>query len=75
MRFHSAPVVRLSDAKPMHLGHTVKADGRWRLFAFADASDPAEHYKAQWTNEISHDDQSCKSVIEKEGMFEASVVK
>ena len=34
-RFHSAPVVRLSDAKPMHLGHTIKADGRWRIFAFA----------------------------------------
>ena len=41
MRFHSAPVIRLADAKPMHLGHTVKADGRWRLFAFADAADPA----------------------------------
>jgi phenol 2-monooxygenase len=36
MRFHSAPVVRLADAKPMHLGHVVEADGRWRLFAFAD---------------------------------------
>lgn len=42
MRFHSAPVVRLSDAKPMQLGHTVKADGRWRLFAFAGREDPAE---------------------------------
>jgi phenol 2-monooxygenase len=41
MRFHSAPVIRLADAKPIHLGHTVKADGRWRLFAFADAEDPA----------------------------------
>jgi len=41
MRFHSAPVVRLADAKPMHLGHTVKADGRWRVFAFADAQDPS----------------------------------
>ena len=41
MRFHSAPVVRLADAKPVHLGHAVKADGRWRLFAFADAADPA----------------------------------
>lgn len=40
-RFHSAPVIRLADAKPVHLGHTVKADGRWRLFAFADAGDPA----------------------------------
>jgi phenol 2-monooxygenase (NADPH) len=39
MRFHSAPVIRLADAKPMHLGHTVKADGRWRLFAFAGAQD------------------------------------
>ncbi|MDX3906156.1 MAG: FAD-binding monooxygenase [Pigmentiphaga sp.] len=41
MRFHSAPVIRLGDAKPMHLGHTVKADGRWRVFAFADAQEPA----------------------------------
>ena len=38
MRFHSAPVVRVADAKPMHLGHVVRADGAWRLFAFADAS-------------------------------------
>ena len=42
MRFHSAKVTRLADAKPVHLGHTVKADGRWRLFAFADADDPAD---------------------------------
>jgi phenol 2-monooxygenase len=41
MRFHSAPVIRLGDAKPMQLGHAVKADGRWRIFAFADAGDPA----------------------------------
>ena len=40
-RFHSAPVIRLADAKPVHLGHAVDADGRWRLFAFADAADPA----------------------------------
>ena len=41
MRFHSAPVVRLADARPMQLGHTLKADGRWRVFAFAPAEDPA----------------------------------
>ena len=40
-RFHSAPVIRLGDARPMHLGHTVEADGRWRLFAFAGRDDPA----------------------------------
>lgn len=39
MRFHSAPVVRLADAKPVQLGHTLKADGRWRLFIFADPAD------------------------------------
>ena len=37
MRFHSAPVVRLADAKPMQLGHAARADGAWRLYAFADA--------------------------------------
>jgi phenol 2-monooxygenase len=41
MRFHSAPVIRLTDAKPVDLGHVVKADGRWRIFAFAGAKDPA----------------------------------
>ncbi len=39
-RFPSAPVIRLGDAKPVHLGHVIKADGRFRLFAFAGAEDP-----------------------------------
>jgi phenol 2-monooxygenase len=38
MRFHSAPVVRLADAKPVHLGHAARADGAWRIYAFADAN-------------------------------------
>jgi phenol 2-monooxygenase len=41
MRFHSAPVIRLADAKAMHLGHVVEADGRWRLIAFAGDEDPS----------------------------------
>ncbi len=43
-RLHSAPVVRVADAKPMHLAHAVVADGRWRVLAFADragATDPS----------------------------------
>jgi phenol 2-monooxygenase/3-hydroxybenzoate 4-monooxygenase len=36
-RFHSAPVVRITDARPVQLGHAGKADGRWRLYAFAGA--------------------------------------
>jgi len=41
MRFHSARVVRLADARPMHLGHVARADGAWRLYVFADRTDPA----------------------------------
>jgi phenol 2-monooxygenase (NADPH) len=41
MRFHSAPVIRLADAKAIQLGHTVNADGRWRVFAFCGTEDPA----------------------------------
>ncbi|TDD82028.1 3-hydroxybenzoate 4-monooxygenase [Saccharopolyspora karakumensis] len=40
MRFHSAPVIRLADAKPVHLGHAARADGAWRLYAFADRAHP-----------------------------------
>ncbi|MDM8167074.1 FAD-dependent monooxygenase [Roseovarius sp.] len=39
MRFHSAPVIRLADAKPMQLGHAMLADGRWRLVAFSPRGD------------------------------------
>jgi phenol 2-monooxygenase len=39
-RFHSAPVIRLADGKPLHLGHVVKADARFRIFVFARAGDP-----------------------------------
>jgi phenol 2-monooxygenase len=41
MRFHSAPVIRLADAKPVHLGHVLRADGRWRMFIFSDRADPS----------------------------------
>ncbi|MET0726236.1 MAG: FAD-binding monooxygenase [Leifsonia sp.] len=36
-RFKSARVVRVADVNPVHLGHHARADGRWRLYAFADA--------------------------------------
>ena len=42
MRFHSAPVIRVADAKRMHLGHGARADGAWRLYIFADALHPTD---------------------------------
>lgn len=37
-RFHSAPVIRVADARGIQLGHVARADGRWRLYAFSDRS-------------------------------------
>ena len=38
-RFHSAPVVRIGDAKQLQLDASFLADGRWRLVAFAGQGD------------------------------------
>jgi phenol 2-monooxygenase len=45
-RFHSAFVIRLADAKPVHLGHIAEADGRWRIYAFAGSGDPTSSTSA-----------------------------
>ena len=57
MRFHSAPVVRLADAKRQELGHVARADGAWRLYAFADAA--GERLRAL----VDFLDQSARSPI------------
>jgi len=41
-RFKSARAMRVADANPVHLGHHHRADGRWRLYAFADAPQAGE---------------------------------
>ncbi len=39
-RFHSAPAIRLADAKCVQINDVIKADTRWHIFAFAGAGDP-----------------------------------
>ncbi|WP_413250654.1 FAD-binding monooxygenase [Sinomonas flava] len=39
-RFKSAKAVRISDTNPLHLGHLAAADGRWRIYVFADSAKP-----------------------------------
>lgn len=39
-RFQSSKVLRVADAKPVHLGHVMKADGRWRIVLFGNESEP-----------------------------------
>ncbi|MEW1809853.1 FAD-binding monooxygenase [Pseudarthrobacter phenanthrenivorans] len=51
-RFKSAPVVRVGDTNPIHLGHHATADGRWRIYVFADSALPgtgsATDMLAEW---------------------------
>ncbi|MGO4594734.1 FAD-binding monooxygenase [Leifsonia sp. 2TAF2] len=37
-RFKSAPVERVCDGNPVQLGHHARADGRWRIYVFADSA-------------------------------------
>ncbi len=41
-RFHSAEAIRVADGASQHLGHLVKADGRWRIFVFGGTQDPTQ---------------------------------
>ncbi|MEM7061020.1 MAG: FAD-dependent monooxygenase [Pseudomonadota bacterium] len=41
-RFFSAEATRVADGRRQHLGHLVKADGRWRIFLFAGQDDPIQ---------------------------------
>ncbi|MHC2999573.1 FAD-dependent monooxygenase [Microbacterium sp. HJ5] len=56
-RFKSVEVVRVCDGNVVHLGHHAKADGRWRVYAFADAA-PAGEQSAltSWAEWMASDD-------------------
>lgn len=41
-RFHSVEAQRTADGRIQHLGHMVKADGRWRLFVFGGQQSPID---------------------------------
>ncbi|UAJ81610.1 FAD-binding monooxygenase [Leifsonia sp. ZF2019] len=41
-RFKSPIATRVCDGNPVHLGHHAKADGRWRIYVFADAARAGE---------------------------------
>ena len=45
-RFHSAEALRVADGRPVHLGHLVKADGRWRIFIFGNEQSPLDSSSA-----------------------------
>jgi len=47
-RFKSVEVVRVCDGNVVHLGHHAKADGRWRVYAFAADTGGALEDWATW---------------------------
>ncbi len=49
-RFKSVEVTRVCDGNAVHLGHHAKADGRWRVYAFADRDGAAV---ASWAQSVA----------------------
>lgn len=47
-RFKSVETTRVGDAVPVHLGHHHRADGRYRVYAFADKSGEQLERWADW---------------------------
>ncbi|MCA0379519.1 MAG: FAD-dependent monooxygenase [Actinobacteria bacterium] len=47
-RFKSVNTVRVADAVPVHIGHHHRADGRFRIYAFADTGRTALNAWAEW---------------------------
>jgi phenol 2-monooxygenase len=78
MRFHSAPVIRLADAKLVELGHVARADGRFRIYAFADPEAAAlhalcdflEHSDASPIRRFTHDGADIDAVIDVRGIYQ-----
>ncbi|WP_024355372.1 FAD-dependent monooxygenase [Leucobacter chironomi] len=53
-RFKSAEAVRVADGVLAHLGHHHRADGRYRIYAFADAGAEALDRWAEWMLSSEH---------------------
>ncbi|GAB2537530.1 FAD-dependent monooxygenase [Brachybacterium huguangmaarense] len=79
-RFWSAPVVRVCDAVPMELGHHARADGRWRLYAFAGPEAPGRGGDVEaWAHWLETDPASPYVTTRPEGadagaMFDVKVI-
>lgn len=79
-RFQSAPVRRVADARRMELGHSHRADGRWRIYAFGDSTGAAVLDFATWlTDDVASPvraftaaDADIDSVIDVHAIFRGS---
>jgi phenol 2-monooxygenase len=57
--FKSAEAIRRADVRWRHIGHLHEADGRWRVYVFADAAAPAlsgtptAEFANWWQNDVA----------------------
>lgn len=47
-RFKSVMTTRVADSNPIHIGHHHRADGRWRIYAFADGGTGSSPKLDEW---------------------------
>ncbi|UQN14676.1 FAD-binding monooxygenase [Gulosibacter sp. ACHW.36C] len=79
-RFKSAMVVRRGDNNPLHLGHSHAADGRWRIYVFADAAKPSEDSATKRLGEWLGSDPASPIVkftpagLDQDAYFDAKVI-
>nr|NLD41758.1 3-hydroxybenzoate 4-monooxygenase [Actinomycetales bacterium] len=78
-RFKSVEVTRVSDSNPLHLGHLAEADGRWRVYAFADrpaAGEPSQ--LAEWAEWFASEDSPLRrhtpAGADPDALFETKVI-
>lgn len=78
-RFKSARVVRVCDTNPLQLGHQATADGRWRIYVFADgapagASSPVKDF-AEWLENAQDSPLAATPEgLDKDGWFDVKVI-
>lgn len=75
-RFKSVNTVRVCDAVPIHIGHHHRADGRFRIYAFADADRTALNEWAEWmrTSEDSPLARFTPAGVDIDSVFDVKVV-
>lgn len=74
-RFHSVEVVRVCDGNAVHLGHHARADGRWRLYAFADADGAKLDRWAAWlSSEVSPVSRHTPAGADPDAVFDTKVI-
>lgn len=80
-RFKSTRVVRIADAATVHLGHLHEADGRWRVYVFADAAKPGDASSAvsRWADWFEKSPESPRNRFTPKGadenaIFDAKVI-